>query len=105
MNSATQYPHLTSGPDGQLRVSDSRYKALHLAGEHYHYGWTAEELLRQHPDLRPEEVYSVLTWFYDHYDEVVQKLAEVRERVQETRGSQSLSRDELLRRRRLTESG
>jgi hypothetical protein len=66
----------------------------HLAGEHYHYGWTAEELLRQHPDLRPEEVYSALAYFYDHYDELVSKLAT----VPAGEGTDTLSRAELLRR-------
>ena len=68
---------------------------IHLAGEHYHYGWTAEELLRQHPDLRPEEVYSALAYFYYHYDELVPKLTAVPVDGREP----SLSRAELMRRR------
>ena len=27
--------------------------------------------MRQHPDLRPEEVYAALTYFYDHHDTMV----------------------------------
>ena len=95
MKSTTQYPHLTTASDGSIRIGRSRYKVLHLAGEHYHYGWTAEELLRQHPDLRPEEVYSALAYFYDHYSELTTKLtAETKDHP-----VQSLSRAELLRRR------
>lgn len=95
MTAAIQYPHLTVADDGSIHIGKSRYKALHLAAEHYHYGWTAEELLRQHPDLRPEEVYSVLTYFYDHYDEMVGKLAP----AAIDGPKPSLSRAELLRRR------
>ncbi len=95
MITAIQYPHLTIADDGSVHIGNSRYKVLHLAGEHYHHGWTAEELLSQHPDLRPEEVYSALAYFYDHFDEFVTKLtaatAEGHEPV--------LSRAELLRRR------
>ncbi len=40
------------------------HKVIHLAAEHYHYGWSAEELMRQHADLRPEEVYAALTYFF-----------------------------------------
>jgi uncharacterized protein (DUF433 family) len=95
MTAAIQYPHLTIADDGSVRIGNSRYKVLHLAGEHYHYGWSAEELLRQHPDLRPEEVYSALAYFYDHYDELVRKLT-----VTPVDGRESsLSRAELLRRR------
>jgi uncharacterized protein (DUF433 family) len=95
MTAAIQYPHLTIADDGSIRIGSSRYKVLHLAGEHYHYGWTAEELLRQHPDLRPEEVYSALAYFYDHYDELVAKLTSAAADGREP----SLSRAELLRRR------
>jgi len=95
MTAAIRYPHLTIADDGSIRIGSSRYKVLHLAGEHYHYGWTAEELLRQHPDLRPEEVYSAPAFFYDHYDELVPKLAATPLDGREP----SLSRAELLRRR------
>src|SRR5215470_18052563 len=70
MSSVTTYPHITVDEGGVARIGRSRYKVIHLAAEHYHYGWSAEELLRQHPDLRPEEVYAALTYFYDHFDEM-----------------------------------
>jgi uncharacterized protein (DUF433 family) len=95
MTTAIQYPHLTTADDGSIHIGKSRYKVLHLAAEHYHYGWTAEELLRQHPDLRPEEVYSALAFFYDHYNELVPKLTAAPVGARES----SLSRAELLRRR------
>ncbi len=61
MNALIQYPHLSLDADGSARLAGTRYKVIHLAGEHYHYGWTADEILRQHPDLRPEQVYAALT--------------------------------------------
>jgi len=53
MTAATNYPHIQIDDAGTARLGRSRYKVLHLAGEHYHYGWTAEELLRQHPTSGP----------------------------------------------------
>jgi len=38
--------------------------------------WSAEELLRQHPDLRPEEVYAALADFDDHVEELVPAMQE-----------------------------
>ena len=70
MSSATLYPHLTVADDA-VHIGATRYTVLHLATEHYHHGWSAEELLRQHPDLRPEEVYAALAYFYDHFEELV----------------------------------
>jgi uncharacterized protein (DUF433 family) len=98
MSTATEYPHLTIADDESVRIGSSRYKVLHLAAEHFHYGWTAEELLRQHPDLRPEEVYSALAYFYDHRTDLLSQLESTQD------GSAvapqiALTRDELLRRR------
>ncbi len=98
MSTATLYPHIVVDDAGTARIGGSRYKVEHLAAEHYHYGWTAEELLRQHPDLRPEEVYTALTYFYDHHDELVAAMSATADEVDAARSQQTLSRAELLSR-------
>lgn len=98
MNSIMQYPHISIDEKGTARIGHTRYKVMHLAAEHYHYGWSAEELLRQHPDLRPEEVYAALTYFYDHHDSFVRQMKADAAYVNSQRTSQSLSRSELLAR-------
>lgn len=110
MSAAVQYPHISLDADGHARIGNTRYKVLHLAGEHFHYGWSAEELLRQHPDLKPEEVYAALTYFYDHYDAICEALRAAGQsaaalRDEAFQSGRLLSRDELLRRRKLTEAG
>ena len=100
--STVSYPHLTTDADGTARIGQTRYKVLHLAGEHYHQGWSAEELLRQHPDLRPEEVYAALTYFYDHYDETVAQLNAAAVSAEQFRTPSNLSRAELLQRKKDT---
>ena len=95
----TNYPHISIAGDGTASIGQSRYKVAHLAAEHYHYGWSAEELLRQHPDLRPEEIYAALTFFYDHYDEMVKAFVLEAEHFEELRRQQKLSRAELLARK------
>ena len=104
MSTVTQYPHLTIDEDGTLRIGRTRYKVIHLAAEHFHHGWTAEELLRQHPDLRPEEAYSALTYFYDHRDAMVDLMMASFSALEADRATQPFSRDELLRRKAVEES-
>jgi uncharacterized protein (DUF433 family) len=94
------YPHITVDEDGTVRVGQTRYKVLHLAAEHYHHGWSAEELLRQHPDLRPEEVYAALTYFYDHHDEMVAAMHDAAVTAESLRSAATVSREELLRRKK-----
>ncbi len=104
MSSATLYPHLTTADDGSVRIGNSRYKVGHLAAEHYHHGWSAEELLRQHPDLRPEEVYAALTYFYDHLEVMVAEMKTSVAVAESSRSPTSFSREELLQRRTARES-
>ena len=98
--STISYPHLSIDDEGTARIGRTRYKVLHLAAEHYYHGWSAEELLRQHTDLRPEEVYSALTYFYDHHGELVEQMRKQSLEVETHRSPTSLTRDELLRRRK-----
>jgi len=104
MSTLTQYPHLTIDEDAAPRIGRTRYKVLHLAAEHFQHGWTAEELLRQHPDLRPEEVYSALTYFYDHRDAMVARMKSSFSAMETGHRVQPFSRDELLRRKAVEES-
>jgi uncharacterized protein (DUF433 family) len=99
MSTNTDYPHLVIDGDGQASVGKTRYRVLHLAAEHYQHGWTAEELLRQHPDLRPEEVYSALTFFYDHHEQMVTEMKQSLTVAEANRHAEPLSRGELVRRK------
>ena len=99
MSIAATYPHLTIDTSGVARIGATRYKVIQLAAEHYHYGWTAEEILRQHPDLKPEEVYASLTYFYDHHDAMVAQMSAQVGAVEAEGHIQRFSRVELLRRR------
>ena len=99
MSATVAYPHITIDADGQARIGNTRYKVSHLAAEHYCYGWSAEELLRQHDDLRPEQVYSAMLYFYDHYEQLVAEMHATAAQVEPPRHSQPLTRAELLARR------
>ena len=104
MSTIGDYPHLSVDADGTARVEGTRYKVIHLAGEHYHYGWSAEEVLRQHPDLRPEQVYAGLTYFYDHQARLVKEMHDTAAVAEREAADQPLSRAELLKRRAAGES-
>jgi uncharacterized protein (DUF433 family) len=104
MSTILHYPHLSFDADGTARIDRTRYKVIHLAGEHYHYGWSAEEILRQHPDLRPEQVYAALTYFYDHHESMVKEMHDTSLAAEREASKQPLSRAELLKRRAVRES-
>ena len=61
---------------------------------------SAEGLLRQHPDLRPEEVYAALTFFYDHHDDMVAQMNAEASTAELRRSPATVSREELLERKK-----
>lgn len=100
MSAPTTYPHLNVDETGVVRIDGTRYKVIHLAGEHYQFGWTAEELMRHHPDLRPEQVYVALTYFYDHYDEMVAAMQASLEASERARLAQPALLEKLMQRKK-----
>lgn len=38
------------------------------------YGWSADEMVRQHPYLRHAEVHAALTYYFDHLSEVDEEI-------------------------------
>jgi uncharacterized protein (DUF433 family) len=99
MATADTYPHVILNADGEASIEGTRYTVEHIAAEQYFYGWSAEEILRQHPDLRPAEVYAALAYFHDRHDTVVAAIEAGKTQAERARGSEPFSRDELLRRR------
>jgi uncharacterized protein (DUF433 family) len=99
MSTAAHYPHISFDAAGAACVDGSGYKVLHLAAEHFQHGWSAEELLRQHPDLQPGQVYSAMAYFYDHFESMVAELEASAARAEVARLKEPLSRTDLLSRR------
>lgn len=99
MATADTYPHIGLATDGKAMIEGTRYTVEHIAAEQYFYGWSAEEILRQHPDLRPAEVYAALAYFHDHHDSIVAAIEAGKARAEQARGPESVSRDELIQRR------
>ncbi len=98
MSTAANYVHIELDSNGVARIARSRYKVRHLAAEHFLYGWSGEELLRQHSDLKPAEVYSALTYFYDHFDAIVAEIETAESAPKDRVSCQVLAREELLKR-------
>src|SRR5437667_12746505 len=99
MVSSSLYPHIDIDEAGTPRIGKTRYEVLHLAAEHYHHGWSAEELLRQHPDLRPEQVYAALAYFYDNYQSMLAQLKAFNERGESRLQDQTMAREPLPQRK------
>ena len=67
MSTATiAYEHLDCSEVGKPVIAGKNFKIKHLVREHLAYGWSAEELALNHPQLTLGEVYSALAYYADH---------------------------------------
>ena len=70
----TAYEHLSFSEEGDPIFAGTRFKAMHLIREHVAYGWSAEELAVNHPQLSLGQVYAALAWYADHREQVEESL-------------------------------
>jgi uncharacterized protein (DUF433 family) len=91
MTAAVTNSHIVLDDQGRAWVDDTKVKVLEIVGEHLAYGWNADAIHENHPDLSLAQVYSALAWYYDHQSEMNEELARQEKRLQELRASSAPS--------------
>lgn len=88
MSVATIYPHIHKSADEPARLERlPRIRIAQIVMDYYAHGWSAEEMCRQHPYLKPGEVHAALTYFYDHEQEIEDEIAKERALVEQDRNT------------------
>jgi uncharacterized protein (DUF433 family) len=62
-----------------------RVRVAQIVMDYLAYGWSAEEMCRQHPYLQPAEARAALAYYSDHADEIDREIAEEIAEVQRAR--------------------
>ena len=66
----TRYEHVILDETGRPTIAGTTMKVKELVAERLAWGWSAEELLINHPDLTLGKVYSTLAYYADHQPEI-----------------------------------
>jgi uncharacterized protein (DUF433 family) len=69
------YPHIEK-PEGQparLRRFP-RIRVAHIAMDYLEYGWSVDQMCRQHSYLAPAEAHAAMAYYFDHRDEIDQEI-------------------------------
>ena len=61
--------HIRLDERGVAWIDQSRVKVIEVAMDHLAYGWSAEEIHRQHPHLSLAQAHAALAFYYDHQAE------------------------------------
>ena len=70
MPTTTISPHIHLDEQSRPWVDDSNVKVIEIVLDHLAYGWNAETIQENHPNLSLAQVYAALAWYYDHQTEM-----------------------------------
>jgi uncharacterized protein (DUF433 family) len=74
------YPHVEKSGDEPAHLARvPRVRVAQIALDYLAYGWSADEMCRQHPYLKPAEAHAAMTYYFDHAEEID---AEIRAEVE-----------------------
>jgi uncharacterized protein (DUF433 family) len=80
------YPHIEK-PDGEparlKRVPRVRVSQIVL--DYLAHGWSPDEMVRQHPYLRPAEAHAAMAYYFDHQDEMDREIQDEWQQEQQDR--------------------
>lgn len=76
---ATGYKHIKLDEEGVARIADTRSRVIDLAMERRAFGYSPEEMQRQHPHLSLAQIHAALAYYWDHRDDLD---SEIERRVQ-----------------------
>ena len=71
MATAIAYPHIVKENGEPARLEDHpRVRVAQIVMDYLAYGWSADEIYRQHPHLKLAEVHAAMGYYYDHQHEI-----------------------------------
>jgi uncharacterized protein (DUF433 family) len=91
MSTAT-YPHIEQRTNGSVYIAGSPFKVRQIVLDHVAYGWAAEQIQREHPQLTLGQIHSALAYYYDHQRQMDEEIEAGRALAEELRAKQGTSR-------------
>lgn len=71
MTTEVSYPHIEKMAGQPARfVRIPRLSVAHIVAAYLAHGWSAEELVRQYPNLTISESHAAMLYYFDHQEEL-----------------------------------
>ncbi|MBU0511655.1 MAG: DUF433 domain-containing protein [Chloroflexi bacterium] len=81
----TRYEHVIMDEANVPIITGTNTKVVELVLDNIAYGWSPEELHFQHPELTLGQIYSALSYYWDHKEELDQDIERRLQRVNHIR--------------------
>ncbi len=80
---ALSYPHIEKQDGQPARLQRlPRIRVAQIVMDYLAYGWSVEEICRQHLYLKPAEAHAAMGYYFDHQEEIDQEITQEWEQVQ-----------------------
>lgn len=70
----TRYEHVVLDENGTPVIEGTNIKIIEIVLDKLAYGWSAEEIHLQHPNLTLGQIHSALAYYWDHKDALDQDI-------------------------------
>ena len=88
----TTYPHIEKRENQPARLQRiPRVRVAQIAMDYLAYGWSVEEMCRQHPYLTLSEAHAAMAYYFDNQDEIDREIRGEWEQVQREKSQYSPS--------------
>src|SRR5437773_1691795 len=75
----TTYPHIEIRENGMAYIAGTQIKVIEVVLDYLAWGWDADEIHKQHPQLSMAQIHGAFTYYFDHKD-ALDTLIEQRDR-------------------------
>lgn len=83
MLASVSYPHIEKSEDLPARLQRlPRIRVLQIVMDYLAYGWSVEEICRQHPYLTQSEAHAAMGYYFDNQAEIDRKISDEWAQVQ-----------------------
>ena len=71
MTKSVTYPHIEKPEGNSARLRrQPRVRVAQIVMDHLAYGWSVEEMCRQHPELTRSEAHAAMAYYFDRQEEI-----------------------------------
>lgn len=71
MSTELTYPHILKQAGRPARLERTpRVRVAQIVTDYLNYGWSVDEMCRQHPYLSLAEAHAAMAYYFDHQDEI-----------------------------------
>ena len=79
--------HIVRDEKGVAWLDNKNIKVIEVVLDHLAYGWSADAIHEQHPDLSLAQIHSALAFYYDHSAEFDAQIARQKEELKALRAA------------------